>query len=76
MIFKLIIIIAVKKSERKLKNILQVVKLNKPPATKKNNGALTLDQEKLPHQSACSYSGAPPARVARAQPSTMGKKIW
>ena len=52
MIFKLIIIIAVKQSERKLKNILQVLKLNKPPATKKNNGALTLDQEKLPHQSA------------------------
>ena len=35
MIFKLIIIIAVKQSERKLKNILQVVKLNKPPAKKK-----------------------------------------
>ena len=34
MIFKLIIIIAVKQSERKLKNILQVVKLNKPPAKK------------------------------------------
>ena len=34
MIFKLIIIIAVKQSERKLKNILQVVKLNEPPAKK------------------------------------------
>ena len=34
MIFKLIIIIALKHSERKLKNILQVVKLNKPPARK------------------------------------------
>ena len=32
MIFKLIIIIAVKQSERKLKHILQVV--NKPPAKK------------------------------------------
>ena len=50
MIFKLIIIIAVKQSERKLKNILQVVKLNEPPA-KKNNGTLPLDQEKLPRQS-------------------------
>ena len=34
MIFKLIIIIALKQSERKLKNILQVVKHNKHPARK------------------------------------------
>ena len=34
MIFKLIIIIAVKQSERKLKSILQIVKVNEPPARK------------------------------------------
>ena len=34
MIFKLIIIIAVKQSERELKHLLPVVKLNKPPAKK------------------------------------------
>ena len=34
MIFKLIIIIAVKQSERELRNTLQVVKLNEPPAGK------------------------------------------
>ena len=34
MIFILIIIIAVKESERKLKNTLKVVKLNEPPARK------------------------------------------
>ena len=34
MIFKLIVIIAIKQSERKLKNTLQVVKLNEPPARK------------------------------------------
>ena len=34
MIFKLIIIIAVKQSKRELRNTLQVVKLNEPPAGK------------------------------------------
>ena len=34
MIFKLIIIIAVKQSERELRDTLQVVKLNEPPARK------------------------------------------
>ena len=34
MIFKLIIIIAVKQSERELRNTLQVVKLNEPPVGK------------------------------------------
>ena len=34
MIFKLIIIMAVKQSKRKLKNTLEVVKLNEPPARK------------------------------------------
>ena len=42
---------AVKPSERKLKNTWQVVKLNEPPA-RKTKGALPLDQEKLPHHSA------------------------
>ena len=34
MLFKLIIIISVKQSERELRNTLQVVKLNEPPAGK------------------------------------------
>ena len=74
MIFKLRIIIAVKQSERKLKNILQVVKLNKPPAKKTTERYHLNKKNSLTNQLEVIAELLP--RVARAQRSTMGKKIW
>ena len=71
MIFKLIIIIAVKQSERKLKNILQVVKLNKPPARKTTEGYHLTKKNSHTNQLEVIAELLP-----RAQRSTMGKKIW